>query len=880
MSDGVIGRARAIVSRWLIVRRHRFVAVDVRAAAGFDVPRYEVAGRSLGRGIHLLHIDPERAPFVEGARLYAVSPAGRRLVHEIPGTELSHPATRLAELPAGTRVLEVHGGPQVAGAPFRDLRATRLGRIPLTAVLAGRWVERRRRRGIRQLVTDGASELVASARQDGAAGVVDRLVRSQAHAQRRPPVTDGTDGSRPTVHDADAERAAAEQARAAHSARSAEELERFLSSGDRLDLTPAGHPRLTVALVLHNRAELTYACMRSLADHGRGGIEVVVVDNASSDRTGELLSRLDGAVVIRNSVNEHFVRGANLAAAHASADLLVQLNNDAVVTPGCLDAITAAFSDPGVGVVGGLVVSPWGAVLEAGGILWSDGSTAPYGRELPADDPAIDFVRDVPYVTGCVLATRTALWRALGGFDEDFAPAYYEDVDYCLRVRDAGYVVRYDPDVRVVHVERASAASEDWVSERIRTNRSVLAGKHPAVLATSPDPMVRDTVRARSIDRGARRVLVLDDRIPFSHHGAGSPRTRALLEVLDAAGVEVTFAVTHPPDDPGAVRSVVPRRTEVVVVRSARHVHDLLEERTGFYDDLVVSRPHNMELLRAGRGQLGSWRRTTRLVYDAEAVTALRSLAAARLARTASEDEPHDDLEALERELALADDVDLVLAVSRREAAMFESRGLPAKVVSHGVTVRPTLSSFDERDGLLFVGNLAHLGSPNVDALVHFVDDVLPLVRAEIGTVTVRVAGAVAPQLGRRLSEAGVEVLGVVDDLVPLYDRARAFIAPTRFAAGIPLKVVEAAAHGLPVAVTSLLAEQLDWHQQALVHAPTGDARRLADACSTLLTDHRSWELVRAKALEEVVNRHTPEVFTTSVYDALGLVPTHEPSPT
>jgi glycosyltransferase involved in cell wall biosynthesis len=96
-----------------------------------------------------------------------------------------------------------------------------------------------------------------------------------------------------------------------------------------------------------------------------------------------------------------------------------------------------------------------------------------------------------------------------------------------------------------------------------------------------------------------------------------------------------------------------------------------------------------------------------------------------------------------------------------------------------------------------------------------------------------------------------IQVLGRVDDLGPLYDQARVFIAPTRFAAGIPLKIIEAAAKGVPVVTTSVLAQQLGWQAgRELMVADT--AVDFAERCLELLTDADLWEKIRKNALERI----------------------------
>jgi len=115
----------------------------------------------------------------------------------------------------------------------------------------------------------------------------------------------------------------------------------------------------------------------------------------------------------------------------------------------------------------------------------------------------------------------------------------------------------------------------------------------------------------------------------------------------------------------------------------------------------------------------------------------------------------------------------------------------------------------------------------------------------------------------RSLAGPSVHITGNVPDLVDLYANARVFIAPTRYAAGIPHKIHEAAAYGLPVVATSMLANQLEWTDRELGIAD--DAESFASRCCELYTDPEKWLSRRNAALERVKTDCYPETFESSM---------------
>ena len=261
-------------------------------------------------------------------------------------------------------------------------------------------------------------------------------------------------------------------------------LQSFLSSGIGLPLPESETPEISVILVLFNRAELTLQCLRSLADSHSLRLEIIIVDNASSDETPLLLDRLKGARIIRNKENLNFLLAVNQAAHEARGEYLLILNNDTQAMPGTLhSALTTIRSAPDIGAVGGRLILLDGTLQEAGSIVWRDGSCLGYGRGDNPSAPMYMFRRDVDYCSGAFLLTARAVWQRLGGFDEIFKPAYYEETDYCARLWEHGLRVVYDPNAVLLHYEFASSASVKSATDLQRGHQQIFAERHRTELS-------------------------------------------------------------------------------------------------------------------------------------------------------------------------------------------------------------------------------------------------------------------------------------------------------------------------------------------------------------------------------------------------------------
>lgn len=236
------------------------------------------------------------------------------------------------------------------------------------------------------------------------------------------------------------------------------ELRDFLSNCRELICRSSTSPLVSVIMVLHNRAELTLRCLRSIVNWADVPYEVIAVDNDSHDETAEILDRVRGVRIIRNESNLHFLKAANLGTQAARGKHVLFLNNDSEIQVGALGSAARILdSNADVGAVGGKIILNNGLLQEAGSYLLPDGFSAQFGRGQSPFASEFMHRRDVPYCSGAFLMTPRRLFEDMGGFDTAFMPAYCEDVDYCMRLWQKGLRVVFNPDSILLHHETASS---------------------------------------------------------------------------------------------------------------------------------------------------------------------------------------------------------------------------------------------------------------------------------------------------------------------------------------------------------------------------------------------------------------------------------------
>lgn len=361
-------------------------------------------------------------------------------------------------------------------------------------------------------------------------------------------------------------------------------------------------------------------------------------------------------------------------------------------------------------------------------------------------------------------------------------------------------------------------------------------------------------------------VVLVDDHVPQPAIGAGHPRGAAVLRALAARARTVDVCATQAPlPDPGPAEAL-PDNVRVAGEFGIAALARAMQAHAAMPGVLWIGRPNNMQLVddlqRRRPDLLAGWR----IVYDAEALFALRT-AGERAIRGEAMSE-HQRKRQLRAELRPAESAHRVVAVSVTEAGIIgEHVRRPLVVASYPATLRPMATPWRTRRDLLFVGAAPGMDGPNGDSLLQLLAGPMPALAAD-GT-RLRVAGRGTGARGWLAAHAGanVELLGPVADLTPLYDAALAFVAPTRFGAGIPIKVLDAARHGLPVIATPFVAAQLGWRdggELLVAHDLEGWVR----AARRLARDEVLWHDLRERALTALQREHAPERFAARIGEA------------
>lgn len=631
----------------------------------------------------------------------------------------------------------------------------------------------------------------------------------------------------------------------------------------------SNHPVVSIVIPVYNQFHYTYACLKTIAMNSSDvPYEVIVANDCSTDLTTQLTKIITGVKVVTNKENLRFLKNCNNAAKHARGKYILFLNNDTQVQKNWLSSLVELIErDEKIGMVGSKLVYPDGRLQEAGGIVWRDGSAWNYGNGKDPAMPEYNYVKDVDYISGAAIMIRADLWREIGGFDDQFAPAYYEDTDLSFEVRHHGYRVVYQPLSVVIHFEGVSNGTDTSGGLKAYQvkNQKTFYEKWKDVLQNHK-PNAECVFRARERSLNKPVLLFVDHYVPEFDKDAGSRAVFQYIQLFLHRGFLVKF-IGDNYFHSLPYTTVLEQMGVEVLCGDWYYMHwkEWLKENAVHFDYAILNRPHiavnYIDILRQY-----SKAHIAYFGHDLHYLREMREYETTQDKKYLAESQTWH-----EKEYALMRKMDVVFYFSTVEIEMIKKENSTINAVSIPVYIFDDVPNepyrFEKRKDLFFVGGFAH--RPNLDAVEWLVSEIMPKVREKIPDIQLHIAGSKMPNEIKELDgKNGFVIEGTVSDerLEELYGHSRIAVVPLRYGAGVKGKVIESMYHGLPLVTTPCGAEGIEGAEDHIVALKT--AEEIANKIIALYNDRAALEKLSADQRENV-NKYFSEAHAVAIMDKI-----------
>lgn len=606
-------------------------------------------------------------------------------------------------------------------------------------------------------------------------------------------------------------------------------------------------PLVSIVIAVYGKIEYTLNCLASIATNlPLVSFEILVVDDCSPDNSLEILKNVQGVRLLRNEKNNGFIRSCNRAAEIAHGEYICFLNNDTQVATGWLDELVRTFQEfPGTGLVGSKLIYPDGRLQEAGSIIWRDGAATNFGYRQNPSLPVYNYAREVDYCSGASILIPRKIFNDLGRFDEIYTPAYCEDSDLALKIREAGYRIIYQPLSMIIHYQGITSGKTTKAGVKayqIGNLEKLYSRWNNRLQSHQPFGVDLDDAKDR---RAKRRVLLIEPTTPMPDHDAGSVTIFNLMLLLR----EMDFQVTFIPEDnfvniPQYTAALQRVGIEVLYGPFVMSVRKHLKEFGKRYDLVILSRPQTAER------HIKDVRRfcpRAKSIYYTVDLHFLRLTREAKVTQNIAKAQEAAEMKQTEFEAINLSDATIFVSEKELEIVKDELPRKNLRVLPLIQGIPETDIGFSERHNIVFVGNFLH--TPNGDAIEFFVMKIMPLLRERLPNVRFYIAGGNVSEKIKALAKDDVVLLGFIKDLNSLLDKMRVSVAPLRYGAGVKGKIISAMAAGLPVVATNIAAEGMslvDGRNALLADEP----QEIVEAIVKLYQNEILWNKISREGIE------------------------------
>jgi O-antigen biosynthesis protein len=619
------------------------------------------------------------------------------------------------------------------------------------------------------------------------------------------------------------------------------------NSVDAFSFASSQTPLVSIIIPFFNEQKFTVNCLKHLHKHldEELSFEIILIDDNSTENID--LSFIDGIQVIRNSQNIGFLKSINSGISAAKGEYIYILNNDTEVRSGFLQELLNVFSTfPNVGAVGSKLINADGTLQEAGSVFLENCSIHNIAGKRRLYYPQVNYTYKVDYCSGCSLLFRKHDDKGnINLFDERFAPAYFEETDFCFQLRYLqNKEVYYCPFSEVVHFNGASYNSSKNKTAEKSAKKEALFNKNLELFKQKWQAQLNSikatTIESRIVELyNNKSIVVLCGRIPEYDKDSGSNRLKEIIDAYKEQGYYVLLIKSK----------TFYNSSPYIQYYQKLGIHVFYEHKVNMnicnfiknnLPNATLSWFYNPDVFIEFFEQLKPVLKNSKIIYDMVDIHHVRYKRALDITPENKKLKKQYD-KYLSAEKMACKNADVVVAISKEEGKYTEQLCDAKKIITisnihYARTSLDKVLPFEEREDVLFIGSIHE---PNIDAVYYLYNNIMPIVWKQIPELKVNIIGNIKDKIVD-INNPNFIFKGYVADIEELFSASKFMIAPLRYGAGVKGKIGQAFEYFLPVVTSSIGAEGMELKdgEGALI---SDEAEGFANAMVNLYNNKMLW---------------------------------------
>lgn len=615
-------------------------------------------------------------------------------------------------------------------------------------------------------------------------------------------------------------------------------------------------PLVSIIIPFYNQIDYTLNCLNHLSNHLDENIsyEVILIDDNSTEKYD--FSNIENLVLIKNTENLGFLRNCNKGIHASKGEYIYFLNNDTEVQKDFLKELLFVFEKfPDAGAVGSMLLNADGTLQEAGSVFMKDFTIHQIVRNRKPYFPDVNYIKKVDYCSGCsLLFKKYKNDGTISLLDENFAPAYFEETDFCFDLKyNQGKEIYYTPFSKVLHFNGISYNQEKENPDEAKLKKKAELFEKNAALFKVKWGHITEKIESTSVEdrilekANYNSIVFYNSNVPEYDKDSGANRLMEIMLAYKNLGYHVTLVCE---------RNWFQNEYNEFYQRLGICV---FYEYHKFWNYKYFLNKNFSKSIKSihwfyGPGTFEKFKNSVKetlpnsfFIYDMVDIHHLRFKRSIEL-------EPNNRKlkrkykKYLAIETKSISNTDKVIAISDFEYEYMQQFLPVEKLLTISNIHYPKIDfnkvlPFSERKDILFIGS-SH--TPNIDALYFLYNEIMPLVWKEIPELKVNVIGNVKECINDIKNDNFI-FHGYVPDITTFFASNKMNVAPLRYGAGVKGKIGQAFEYYLPVVTTSIGAEgmQLKNRENALIE---DSASGFAKAIVELYTNETLWKHLQANS--------------------------------